>query len=87
MQDSYFPVMVMVVFGVSLIGYFLFSRHRVADHARVGWILEIVGASIGLVGAGVAFFASNVRIGAAILVLGVVVGSVGLYLFTRPPKA
>lgn len=87
MSDTYFPVLVMLLFGFGLVAYALLTRDRVPNHARLGWVLEIVGAAIALVGAGTALFASSIRMGVTLLLLGIFVGIAGLYLFTRPPKA
>ena len=81
--DSNFPAIVIGMFSALLVAYVLWSKNKVGKLLMAGWITEIVGAALALAGAVVTFFFRRVDIGAPLLMFGILVGLVGLFLFTR----
>ena len=67
----------------ALVLYTLWSRRRVPDNAKTGWLVEIGAFLLALVGAAVAFAGGPIRLGAILVMTGFFVGLVGRFLFTR----
>jgi len=68
---------------VALVLYALWSKRRLSEKGKAGWIVEIGGFILALVGAAVAFAGGPIRLGAVLVMTGFFIGLVGLFLFTR----